>query len=129
MSSFSPSDLGYSRDQFYRRVRLLADAGLIHVDRGKHNDLLLGPMDGKVLREFRKIELNYPKRGLEWCLEHLRADLLQNRLQTVTNQANYLQSENTALRKSLVTYRRWSMKRLWKRIRSLVRRDHSTRTE
>jgi len=122
-------DLGYSRDQYYRRVRLLCHAQLINPARGKHNELLLGSTDRLVLESFRNIELKYAKHSLEWCLEHLKAKTLQERLDRATDQTTYLQAENRALRKSLVKYRRWSIKRLWKRVRSVVRLGRPTHSE
>jgi len=114
-------DLGYSRDQYYRRVRLLCHAGLINPARGKHNELLLGSTDRLVLESFRDIELKYAKHSLEWCLEHLKAKTLQERLDRATDQATYLQAENRALRKSLVKYRRWSVKRLFGHLKAWLR--------
>lgn len=124
MNSFQPTEnrAGYSRDQFYRRVRLLSGAKLLKPDRGKRNELLLSTVDLRVLREFRAVELNYPKLGLEWCLERLRAELLQKKLETAQGQADYLRAENTGLRKALVTYRRWTWKRTLERLRSWFRR-------
>ena len=121
---YSLHDLGYSRDQYYRRVRLLSREGLIHPDRGNHNQLLLTSQDERVLREFRSIEQNSPERSLEWCLEHLKASLLEHQLETVSGQAEYLRAENTGLRKALVSYRRWRIRRIWGRIRHLFRRWH-----
>lgn len=123
MSSLHPTEdrADYSRDQFYRRVRLLSGAALIKPDRGKCNQILLTPQDLRVLRELRAIELNYPKLSVEWCLEHLRADLLQQKLETAQGQADYLRAENTGLRKALVTYRRWTIRRVLDRVRHLFR--------
>jgi len=119
MSSLLPTEdrAGYSRDQFYRRVRLLSGASLIKPDRGNRNQILLTPQDLRVLREFRTVELNYPKLSLEWCLEHFRAELLQKKLETAQGQADYLRAENTGLRRALVTYRRWTIRRVLARIK------------
>ena len=114
-----PADaLGYSQTQFYRRVRLLASARLIQPERGRHNQIILSEQDLRVLREFCTIELNYAEHSLEWCLEHLRAQILEKQLETVTGQANYLRAENTGLRKALVTYRRWTIRRVLDRIKN-----------
>jgi hypothetical protein len=124
MISLPPTEdrAGYSRDQFYRRVRLLSTAALIKPDRGNRNQILLSSVDLRVLRELRTIEQSYPKLSVEWCLEHLRAQILEKRLETVTGQADYLRAENTGLRKALVTYRRWTWKRTLDRLRSWFRR-------
>jgi len=68
-------DLGLSSDQFYRRVRALADAGVIIPERGLKNRLILSPADEAVLRQFRAIEQRYQNRGLEWCAERLRYEI------------------------------------------------------
>lgn len=119
IKSSSPAEFGLSPDQFYRRVRLLRDAGLINPDRGKRNRIILSSTDASVLRDFAKLEQNYPERSLEWCLERFRADLAKKQLEVVESQVNYLRAENTALRKALVRYRRWSVRRVWERFRSL----------
>lgn len=121
MSSI-PDDLGYSRDQFYRRVKLLTQTGLIQPERGKHNRLILSPRDQFVLRQFREIEQNNAELSLEACLALLRAEILQKELDVTKSQVDYLRAENTALRKALVRYRRWSIRRVWERVKSVFRR-------
>ena len=119
-------ELGYSRDQYYRRVRLLARAGVIHPDRGKRNELLLSESDRAILAEFRNIEQNNAKHSLEWCLEHLKAKMLQEQVAGLSRETAHLEAENRALRKALVKYRRWSLRRMWKRIRAVIQRGHTT---
>ena len=97
MRTTSPYD-GYSRDQFYRRIKLLTDAGLISPQRGRHNEIILSPKEERILREFRAIEQNSPKLSLDLCLERLQARLLREELENVRSQLDYLRAENKNLR-------------------------------
>jgi len=93
MVSTSPrTELGLSSDQFYRRVRALADAGIITPERGLKNKIMLTEADEAVLRQFRAIEQTNQERGLEWCLERLRYELEVARASQLEARAAQLES-------------------------------------
>jgi len=64
--------LDMSRDQLYRRIRVLREARLLSPHRGRRNALMLEVADYATLREFSAIEQEYPEMSLLWCVEHLK---------------------------------------------------------
>lgn len=114
--------LGYSRDQYYRRVRFLTKHEIISPLRGTHNRLILQSGDEERLRRFRAIEEQYPDYALETCLEVFKKELLRDDIEELAGQRDRLQAQNRALSRALVIYRRWSLKKFLTRILSRVRR-------
>lgn len=108
---------GYSRTQYYRRVDLLAKAGLIQPQRGVHNEILLSEREKSVLRQFLTIEKKHEKLTMEGRLLALKASLLEHERNDLQMQSDYLRAENRTLRKALVKYRRWTLQRILGRIR------------
>jgi len=138
-------DLDLSSDQFYRRVKLLSEAGVIAPERGSKNRLLLSEADEAALRQFVAIERNNQERSLEWCLERLRyeqehgarvsaeqaASKASGDLEWMTSQKKYSMQEVTRLRIQLKRlkgkYRRLRdgsiFRQLWIRIVDRFRGD------
>jgi len=72
-------ELGYSRDQFYRRVRALTSDGLLHPSRGSHNELILSPEDWAVIERLAALEAERPDLGYRGTLALFGATLLHER--------------------------------------------------
>ncbi|HCP31740.1 TPA: hypothetical protein DIT45_00545 [Candidatus Acetothermia bacterium] len=96
---------------------------MIHPDRGRHNQIILSEQDLRVLREFHAIEQNYAELSLEGCLGHLKARLLEEKSEILTDQVAYLRAENRVLQTALVRYRRWTLRRVLARVRAWFRRS------
>jgi len=130
MVSTSPrTELGLSSDQFYRRVRALADAGIITPERGLKNKIMLTEADETVLRQFRAIEQTNQERGLEWCLERLRYEIevakasqLEARTAQLESSLDFAHTEVRQLRMALAIRTRNPLRRLLAWVR---RRRHS----
>jgi len=130
MVSTSPrTELGLSSDQFYRRVRALADAGIITPERGLKNKIMLTEADEAVLRQFRAIEQTNQERGLEWCLERLRYEIevakasqLEARTAQLESSLDFAHTEVRQLRMALAIRTRNPLRRLLAWVR---RRRHS----
>ncbi len=114
--------LDYSQTQFYRRVHLLADAELVHPERGRYNQIILSEQDLRVLREFYAVEQNYAELSLEGCLGYLKARLLEEKSEILADQVTYLRAENRALKTALVRYRRWTIQRVLERVKKFFHR-------
>jgi hypothetical protein len=95
------SELGLSGDQFYRRVRILIDAGLITTERGTKNQILLKDEHAAVLRQFRAIEQNSQEHSLEWCLERLRYELEAARAKKLEESLTFARIEVNQVRMAL----------------------------
>jgi len=127
MVSTSPrTELGLSSDQFYRRVRALADAGIITPERGLKNKIMLTEADEAVLRQFRAIEQTNQERGLEWCLERLRYELevakasqLEARAAQLESSLDFAHTEVRQLRMALAIRTRNPLRRFlawWRKV-------------
>lgn len=127
----SYADLGLSRDQYYRRVRLLTDAGVITPERGQKNKLLLSSTDEAVLRQFVAIERDNAERGLQWCLEHLRYEIEKEKRIALEQSHRFAMIEVDQLRKMLQKLTRSPWRRLvkWLRRRSRVRAEKAEDTQ
>ena len=108
---------GYSSDQYYRRVRLLARHGLISPTRGRNYRVILSDTDKRTLQRFREIETSNDL-TLEGCITLLELEKVKAKGEVLESQMDYLRAENRALRKALVRYRRWTFKRILERVRS-----------
>ena len=124
------SELGLSGDQFYRRVRVLVDAGLIVPERGLRNRILLTDDGAAVLRQFRAVEQRNAERGLEWCVERLRYELEAERVATIAGRAaeledrlTFAQTEVRQLRLALAKRTRNPFARVLQSVRRLLRRQ------
>jgi len=118
----APEYLGYSRTQYYRRIELLTNAGLIAPTRGAHNEILLSEREKSVLRQFLTIEQSCERLTMEGRLQALKASLLETQRDDLQMQVDYLRSENRTLRTALVKYRRWTLNRILARVRTWFRR-------
>jgi len=127
MASTSPrTELGLSSDQFYRRIRVLVDAGMISPERGLKRKILLTEADEAVLRQFRAIEQTNQERGLEWCLERLRYELevakaaqLEARTAQLESSLDFAHTEVRQLRMALAIRTRNPLRRFmawWRKV-------------
>jgi len=117
VKSSTRTELGLSSDQFYRRIRLLREASLIHPERGKNNALILSPADESVLRGFVAIEQDHPERGLEWCIERLRYEREHTHAATLEGELAFARTEVRQLRYALQRVTRNPFRRFWEALR------------
>lgn len=109
-------ELGLSGDQFYRRVRILIDAGLVTTERGVKNQILLKDEHAAVLRQFRAIEQNSQEHSLEWCLERLRYALEATRAKQLEESLTFARIEVNQVRMALTKYKRNPIRRFFRAI-------------
>jgi hypothetical protein len=128
-------ELGLSTDQFYRRVRVLIDAGMISPERGVKNKILPTETDAAVLRQFRAIEQMNQERGLEWCLERLRYELevakrsqFETRAAQLEDSLDFAHTEVRQLRLALAKRTRNPLRRLLALVRRAIRRKEDAQS-
>jgi hypothetical protein len=129
------AELGLSTDQFYRRVRVLLDSGLISPERGVKNKILLTETDAAVLRQFRAIEQMNQEHGLEWCLERLRYELevanrseLEARAAQLEDSLDFAHTEVRQLRLALAKRTRNPLRRFLAWVRREIRRGEASQS-
>jgi len=121
------TDLGYSRDQFYRRIRWLTAEGEIAPDKGAHGRILLSAADTATLEAFESIET--AKRPEDWslgmCLMELRLRRDRDRLASLQGRLVEVQNYNRTLWKALqrLLGRRHPVRRLVRWFAALVTRN------
>jgi len=103
MSTDKRAETGYSRDQFYRRVKWLAKEGEITPYEGAHNKIVLTDADYALLGELQSIEAAH--KADEWslhaCLQELRLRRERAEAERLQSKIIATDTHNRALQKTL----------------------------
>lgn len=92
MKTINKLDLLYSRSQVYRRINALVKKGLIEIERGSNNEILLNQEAQKLLRGLAGIEKTDAK-SLKASLLELENQVLRERVEAMENQERELKHE------------------------------------
>lgn len=103
MATDKRAETGYSRDQFYRRVKWLAKEGEITPYEGAHNKIILTDADYSLLGELRSIEDAHKadEWSLQACLQELRLQRERHEAERLKDKIIATDAHNRSLQKAL----------------------------
>jgi hypothetical protein len=117
---------GYSRDQFYRRIRWLRKEGELAPLEGAKGKILLTAADVAFLEELRAVETAHPDWSLATCLADLRRRREQRRAEELAGalvaRENELRGLSATIRRLVKQRRRRWWSGWWKTLRRRLRR-------